>query len=589
MSRFEEIQRLLDKDSPIPFDLPKLYLLGDTGAGKTTIIRKMLGTDDSKFPTTRQIRTTVAPTEYVIRESDEYDVTVVLKSVKEVEGCINEILREAITKFQKGRQKEKIAKYLKETDDQRFRLYYLLSKEFMEQVSGRIIELTPLVDKRVEELRQDFPDDKEKLDLFVDLALDEKGELGDKYRSICSDVVSEIQESVAKFCDGKKLESSWNVYKYSVSDQIKFIAKCREILSSECNSISPVVEHARIRGKLKASWLNPETEVVLTDGEGIGHATKESGQLLASRHYDYFYRADAILLIEGSKTRFTGGGKSALKSIVEHGYRDKLLVLFTKLDEVELYDVDCPTNEERREELEAALENVLGCLKKDGFEIDLPKDRIFYLGDLKDKIINGEAKSQINSILARSRDISKFEMSFVRPKYDFELLLVSLMKPAKDFNELYQGRLSQEHWRTVRAFSKRMVEDSEDGFRMFTPITDCEKNIADGIRNFLSNPDSWEQEVSEKSKQQSLDCIRREFTKLIIEFARQEIITMPHADWEKAYGHRGIGSPLRSSKEIKEIFERSIPPCETSSNVKEFKDKIKQVLENAICNCEKPV
>jgi len=64
MSRFEEIQKALDAVSPVPVDLPRLYLLGDTGAGKTTIIRKILGTDESKFPTTRQTRTTVAPTEY---------------------------------------------------------------------------------------------------------------------------------------------------------------------------------------------------------------------------------------------------------------------------------------------------------------------------------------------------------------------------------------------------------------------------------------------------------------------------------------------------------------------------------------------
>ena len=66
MSRYQEIQDKLNTVSPAPLDLPKLYFLGDTGAGKTTIIRKLLGTEESKFPTTRQKRTTVAPTEYVI-------------------------------------------------------------------------------------------------------------------------------------------------------------------------------------------------------------------------------------------------------------------------------------------------------------------------------------------------------------------------------------------------------------------------------------------------------------------------------------------------------------------------------------------
>ena len=50
MGRFEEIQKILETISPIPVNMPKFYLLGDTGAGKTTIVRKILGTDVYKFP-----------------------------------------------------------------------------------------------------------------------------------------------------------------------------------------------------------------------------------------------------------------------------------------------------------------------------------------------------------------------------------------------------------------------------------------------------------------------------------------------------------------------------------------------------------
>ena len=69
MSKFDEIQKILNRESPIPINFHKIYLLGDTGAGKTTIIRKILDTDESNFPTTRQTRTTVATTEYVIGRS----------------------------------------------------------------------------------------------------------------------------------------------------------------------------------------------------------------------------------------------------------------------------------------------------------------------------------------------------------------------------------------------------------------------------------------------------------------------------------------------------------------------------------------
>ena len=178
MSRYQEIQAQLDSLSPAPIDLPKLYFLGDTGAGKTTIIRKLLGTEDTKFPTTRQKRTTVAPTEYVIRNGAGYDITVVLKPRSEIEAYVDEILKEALGKYYKDRIKEKIVKNIKQTTDQRFRLYYLLSQDFSEQVATRLASLLPSIDDGVKRYQAEFPEDKEETGVFVEWAI---GELGDAY------------------------------------------------------------------------------------------------------------------------------------------------------------------------------------------------------------------------------------------------------------------------------------------------------------------------------------------------------------------------------------------------------------------------
>lgn len=138
MSRFDEIQQALSTKSPLPGDLPRIYLLGDTGAGKTTIIRKLLGTEEIKFPTTRQTRTTVAPTEYVIWNHDGYDLTVVLKPLREVIAYTEEILSLAITRFYGDRNRDRLLRALRQTSDQRFRLYYLLHPEFMSQIVDHI-------------------------------------------------------------------------------------------------------------------------------------------------------------------------------------------------------------------------------------------------------------------------------------------------------------------------------------------------------------------------------------------------------------------------------------------------------------------
>jgi len=581
MSRYQEIQTALNAVSPVPVNLPKLYFLGDTGGGKTTIIRKFLGTEESKFPTTRQKRTTVAATEYVIRSGDDFDITVVLKSIGEVEGYVDEILKDAIGKYYKDRQKEKIVKNIRQTSDQRFRLYYLLSKHFTEQLAERIASLLPIIEAGVKDYQKEFPEDKDEIGIFVEFVINE---LGEPYLSIRNSIIEEIQRLTSTACGGTYLGEAWKVHKYETRSRDEFVMKCKDLLSSEADSISPVIEYARIRGNLKSTWLSESTEAIVIDGEGIGHDTKEAGQL-DSRHYDYFYDSDAILLIEESKKPFVAGGKSALKSIFQRGYGDKLIVLFTKLDEVEPYDSDDPDDDDRIEDVRDGLTNVLASLREEGQDIELDEGRILFLGGLQHEGINENGSENINYIFDQARELSRFQRSFVAPKYDFEMLSAFLVESTKKFNDLYKEMLSRQHWKTVEAFNRRM-DMGIDGFRMFVPITDFEEKLNEEIEAFISHPVSWEQEVSDTLKKESLNGIRRQFNKLVIDFARQEIIEAPQNDWRKAYLYSGRGSTFLRRADIEAILERSVPPFATSQRVKEFKDGVKRILKTAISNCD---
>ncbi len=71
MKSFEEIQKTLE----VLYDYPKLYLLGSTGAGKTSIVRSILDTQNDAFPSTSPTRTTIAPTEYVIDSNKDFKST----------------------------------------------------------------------------------------------------------------------------------------------------------------------------------------------------------------------------------------------------------------------------------------------------------------------------------------------------------------------------------------------------------------------------------------------------------------------------------------------------------------------------------
>lgn len=582
MSRFDEIQQALSTKSPLPGDLPRIYLLGDTGAGKTTIIRKLLGTEEIKFPTTRQTRTTVAPTEYVIWKHEGYDLTVVLKPLREVIAYTEEILSLAITRFywDRNRDRDRLLRELRQTSDQRFRLYYLLHPDFMSQIVDHIEALMGVLEERVKALQEEFPEDEDETGIFVEWAMND---LGDSYSSLKASIIEEIQKRVADTCDGMQLGDGWSIFAHEDSSREGFLGKCRAILSSESDSISPVIQHARIRGPLYSPWVDSNIEAVVIDGEGIGHDTKEAGQLDA-RHYDYFYRSDLILLIEESKKPFVAGGKSALKSIFQRGYGDKLLILFTKLDEVEPYDLDAPTDQDRINEVKDGLTNVLASLKEEGYEIDLAGEQVFFLGGLQETGMNPPAIKSVTNILARADELSRFKAAFAVPSYDYEMLSAFLVESTKKFHDLYEDMLNRQHWKTVEAFNRRM-DIGIDGFRMFTPITDFEEKINEEIQAFIASPIAWEQEVSDTLKKQSLDQIRREFTKLIIDFARSIIIAQPHQDWNTAYMHSGPGSTFKRRADIEAILRRSVPPLASSQSIKEFKDHVKHFLQQAIKNC----
>jgi GTPase SAR1 family protein len=83
-------------------DIKKIYLLGSTGAGKTSLVQSIIGTSQYGFPTTSHRRTTVAPTEYVIDRSLEFKTTIILKTKEDIENSIAELIEMAIIRALEG-------------------------------------------------------------------------------------------------------------------------------------------------------------------------------------------------------------------------------------------------------------------------------------------------------------------------------------------------------------------------------------------------------------------------------------------------------------------------------------------------------
>ncbi|MGZ8548858.1 MAG: hypothetical protein ACXWVW_09630, partial [Sulfuricurvum sp.] len=150
MKSFQQIQEALGS---LP-NYPKIYLLGSTGAGKTSIVRAILDTASDSFPTTLQTRTTVAPTEYVISADIPFKSTFIFKQKDEIENLLIEIVENAIEKAISLQNNENIEEsysvlsYLEETPDGRFRLKYILSEALLKEFDKYIIEtILPKIEK----------------------------------------------------------------------------------------------------------------------------------------------------------------------------------------------------------------------------------------------------------------------------------------------------------------------------------------------------------------------------------------------------------------------------------------------------------
>lgn len=587
MSRFEEIQKKLDELSPIPVNMPKFYLLGDTGAGKTTIVRKILGTDSYKFPSVQQKRTTVAITEYVLSKDLPYKATYIFKTQRQINDLIKEILEVAIEKAYstdcKGELEiEEVIENLEETPDERFRLRYILTPTELGDIATTISKsLLPKLHNSIDTLKIELDSSEEDIGVIVDLALEDiKNDLSE----IQAHIISLISEKVSEMCSGYELFSSVDYYQHFEQKIDEFIAQAKKLLSSAKNSISPVIEYARLEGNLLAEWLPDNTELVLIDGEGIGHDTREASRLSA-RHLDYFHFADSIGLVEECKKPFASGGKSAMEGIIRNGYLNKFKLIFSKLDEVEVGDDEESDREEQIRAVKKGFRNVKNALKEDGIESNIGNEHLYYLSHMKDK------EPQLDSVLEIGRLISDIKCQFdeevpqfIEPIYDYEMLSSYLAKSSENFIAKWNSMLNSKHWQTVKAFNRRMCWEWDE-FRDMKPISDFHSEVTKELECFISSPKNWVNSATPSMQNKSIDRVKQEFSNLLLSFSRWVILRTYSEEWETAMILSGAGSTFIRKNKIKHIIQQTLPDHKKPEAIK-IKDSIKQLLIESIEVCK---
>ncbi|GEM_PF-840113 len=548
MPNFSDTQDILEPVHPLPRDLLKVYVLGNTGAGKTTIIRKIMGTEKHAFPNIGNGRTTTVTTEYVLRKGLPFKATLVFKTQDEILSAIEDILFDAIDSvFQNKAQQnddtliENLVKNsLSETPDQTVRFKFILTSQQLEEIAQEILQFAK--DKKHEDVLETeatsefVKSKKEEIYLLIDSAV----------KTICTHELSE------------------KYYSYERDDETIFIKESKKLLSNAQGSLASVLSYARVEGE----FLNPQFKdypLVLIDSEGIGHNLNAP----PIRHFDFFHFSDYILFVEGMSdtTLFTSSEKQ-LKDIFEKGYANKLKVIFNKLNPLSIAG--------DKDAISVALRNLNGRVhgRQESNSVDIKEDMCFYLStiDAKDAEDAEDAEAEIKKFLDHLQAESKkfFAISCNCDLIDF--LSGNFLKP---FLEKLNKQINEGHWKTVYAFNRRMV-NSEDQYNDITPISDlCNAVFREfNFQQIIKFPEKIT--LGEQGKR--INQVKQELFQRLLDYSRWTILTNQHAAWEAVLSISGQGSKNQRAVAISEIFSG----VAQSINSSDFEERVKNSF-NAIC------
>ena len=129
-SKKQNYRALRDEHLPFPNreeGYPRILLLGVPGAGKTTLVRQLIGShpDKDRFPSTSVNRTTTCETEVIVG-SDDFSAIVTFMSEEEADFEIRQSVSGALLRAMDATTDAEISRVFLERSDMRFRLKYML-------------------------------------------------------------------------------------------------------------------------------------------------------------------------------------------------------------------------------------------------------------------------------------------------------------------------------------------------------------------------------------------------------------------------------------------------------------------------------
>ena len=460
-----DFRGLRDKAIPLPPREPNGYrhvlLLGTTGAGKTTLLRQLIGTDptEERFPSTSTSKTTIANTEIILDEGP-WRAVVTFSSSDEVREYLNECISAAVRVVVRDAAKATdviVLRALLNHVNQRFRFSYVLGNgpkpeksvadfddededengvspkdaEFFSDEERGAVDLSATDEllvssvRRLRELAErlrgrlhaeldlsaEEEDDKRVVDELLEEELDAMLRDDETFHEIADALMDEIEKRFNLLPPGTvtRNRQGWPLIwkgERPVDERKEFIRSVSRFSSNYApwygRLLTPLVNGVRVAGPFSPKWKDGGLpELVLFDGEGLGHTPKSSSSVSTgvSRLIE---AVDAVVLVDNATQPMQAAPLAAMRELVATGNGRKLILAFTHFDEVK--GDNLPSTNEKAQHVLASAENVLATFGEDlgPYAERILRKRLeaarFFLENLQEPLSEGTGQAGARSV-----------------------------------------------------------------------------------------------------------------------------------------------------------------------------------------------
>ncbi len=493
---------------PLPPSEPDGYrrvlFLGTTGAGKTTLVRQLIGTDPSaeRFPSTSTAKTTVHDNEIVL-DDGPWRAVVTFVSSDEAREYLNECISAAVLAAARGADDATVLRRLLNHVNQRFRFNYILgngpgaqgsdfdpedededteggSELFSVEELGEVDlaatdkllfqttkHLRDIAHRLGDSLRADLnasgKEDERVLEEIFEEELDNLLRDDEEFHEIADTLMDEIEKRFDLLPPGdvKKTRQGWPLAwsgQWPVDERKEFLQAISRFSSNFApffgRLLTPLVNGMRVAGRFLPTWVDGSSpKLVLLDGEGLGHTPKSSSSVstAVSRRIE---AADAVLLVDNATQPMQAASLAAMREIVATGNARKLILVFTHFDQVKGDNLRNVYS--RVQHVLASAENVLASFGEElgpYAERALRKrleDSRFFLADIQGPLADNTPAGKrtikhLHKLLeAIDRVIERPQPAEARPVYDRINLAMAIRSAASAFHDTWRPLLGLE-------------------------------------------------------------------------------------------------------------------------------------------------